>query len=153
MAVSRRVPEIADAEWRVMKLLWGRSPQSAAELTEALAPETSWKPATVKTLLSRLVSKKAIAYDKDGKQFLYRPVVGEGDCVRAESRSFLDRVFGGALTPMVAHMVEGGRVSPDELRRLRELIDSAERRQQGQAETTNGQGPAPGQRPGPGETP
>lgn len=121
------LPEIADAEWRVMKLLWAHSPRTAAEMCAALEPETGWKAATVKTLLSRLVAKKAVAYDKLGKQFLYRPAVAEGACVRAQSRSFLDRVFGGSLTPMVAHMVEGRQLSPDDLRRLRALLDEAER--------------------------
>jgi BlaI family transcriptional regulator, penicillinase repressor len=131
MPVPKKLPPIADAEWMVMKLLWERSPRTAAEVQGALEPQTGWKPATVKTLLSRLVEKRAVTYTKEGKQFLYTPLVAEGDCVRAESRSFLDRVFGGSLTPMVAHMVEGRQLSKREVSELRKLLDEAERKADG----------------------
>lgn len=119
-------PQISDAEWIVMKSLWASSPQTAGDLAEALAPETGWKPTTVKTLLNRLTSKKAVGYSVIGKAYLYTPLVSEAECIRAESRSFLSRVFDGTITPMVAHFVEDRQLSSEEIAELRALLARAE---------------------------
>ncbi len=85
--------------------------------------DPSWHPKTAKTLLNRLVKKKALAYEQAGRAYLYRPLVQEGDCVRAEAESFLQRVFGGSLQPMLAHFVEQNKLSPKELAELKRLLE------------------------------
>lgn len=122
-----KVPQISDAEWLVMRTLWEQSPRTAAQITEALETQTGWKAATVKTLLSRLVEKKALKYSQEGKHYLYRPAVGEKDCARAEADSFLGRVFGGALTPMLAHFLEREDLSKEQIEQLRAVLDKAEK--------------------------
>lgn len=122
-----QAPQISDSEWAVMKELWRRSPQSAGDIAAALAPATGWKLSTVKTLLNRLVAKKAVGFTARGKAYLYRPIVNEAACARAESRSFLDRVFNGALTPMVAHFIESDGLSQEQIRELKALLDRAEK--------------------------
>ncbi len=117
------VPKISDTEWDVMKVLWASSPLSAEEIIAQLAAEDAWHPKTVKTLLSRLVKKKALGFEKDGRAYLYRPLVREVDCVNAVSDSFLDRVFGGSLSPMLAHFVERKKMSPEHVRELKRLLD------------------------------
>jgi len=117
-------PRISDTEWEIMKVLWQRSPLSSQEIIETLNSQNrTWHPKTAKTLLNRLVKKKALAYQQDGRAYLYRPLVQEGDCVRAEAESFLQRVFGGSLQPMIAHFVEEKKLSPKELAELKRLLD------------------------------
>src|SRR5689334_10456163 len=102
----KNLPKISETEWEVMKVLWTKSPLAAEDVIAALVAQDDWHPKTVKTLLNRLVKKQALGFEKDGRAYLYRPLVREADCVRAVSDSFLDRVFGGSLTPMLAHFVE-----------------------------------------------
>ena len=123
----KRVPKISETEWEVMQVLWAKSPRSAGEIIDALvAADSTWHPKTAKTLLNRLVKKKALGYEKQGRAYLYRPLVKEADCALAESESFLDRVFGGSLKPMLAHLVERKKLSAAEIRELKGLLDQKE---------------------------
>jgi len=117
------VPRISESEWQVMKVLWTRAPRTAGEVVEALS-ETHWKPKTIKTLLNRLVRKKAVDFERDGRSYRYYPLVAERDCVRAESRSFLQRVYGGALMPMLAAFLEDQRLTEDQIADLKRILDS-----------------------------
>jgi len=119
-------PHISEAEWEVMKICWAKSPRTSQEVVEALSAR-DWHPKTVKTLLGRLVKKNALGFKKDGRAYLYQPLVTESECVAAESQSFLDRVFGGSLRPMLAHFVENQRLSPMEVEELRKLLKGKEK--------------------------
>src|SRR5689334_13611506 len=101
-----RTPSISEAEWEVMTVLWLRSPETAAEVIEALAERKRWNPRTIKTLLNRLVKKGALGFSTEGKRYLYRPKVTRAQCVRAEGRSFLNRVFGGEAGAMLCQFVD-----------------------------------------------
>lgn len=103
-----------------MKLLWAHAPRTAVELAEATSRD--WSESTVKTLLNRLVRKGALGYRREGKAFLYSPLVSEEECRTAEGASFLERVFGGSLTPMIAHFVERNELTDDELAELERLV-------------------------------
>lgn len=123
------IPKISEAEWEVMKIVWAQGPCPAAEIIEALsAGDQSWHPKTVKTLLNRLVKKRALGFKQEGRAYIYRPLVREEDCVSAASESFLDRVFGGSLTPLVAHFVENRKLSKDEIAELKRLLERQEKR-------------------------
>ena len=117
---------ISDAEWQVMNIVWQDQPVESQQVIDQLAAPNDWSPATVKTMLHRLVKKKALAFDRDGKRYLYRAVVRRGDCVRRESRSFLDRVFGGAAAPALMHLVKTSKLTDAELAELRRLLDDKE---------------------------
>jgi BlaI family penicillinase repressor len=119
-------PRISESEWIVMMELWRRSPQTSAEVIAALKDQREWGPATVKTLLNRLVGKAALGFEKQGREYSYFPIVTKETCVQAESRSFLDRVFEGALTPMVANFLEKEDLSREDLLKLRRLLDEKE---------------------------
>jgi predicted transcriptional regulator len=123
-------PPITDAEELVMRELWLASPLSAQDVADRLAARTSWKLTTVKTLLNRLAAKGAVKAVQRGKANDYTPAFTQDAWVAAQSSSFLDRVFNGALTPMVAHFFEKRRVSDAELSALRELLTQAERSDQ-----------------------
>jgi len=109
-----------------MKIIWAESPILAREVISRLSTGREWHAKTIRTLLARLVAKGVIGYQKQGRSYLYRPLLNEADCVRAESQSFLDRVFGGAVIPMLAHFLEDGRISDSERRELRLLLDEKE---------------------------
>ena len=119
----KKVPRISESEWLVMRAFWRRSPRSANDVVDELSSHTDWQPKTVKTLINRLVGKKALGFRRDGRAYLYHPLVGEAECARAESLSFLRRVYHGALTPMVANLLEDEALSDEEIAELRRILD------------------------------
>ena len=121
------LPNISDAEWEVMRVLWERSPLSANDVVQDLGARKSWSPATIKTMLNRLVKKGALAYEAQGKRYLYRPRVAQAQCVQSESRSFLERVFGGAVVPMLNQFVQTAKLSPEQIAELRRILDRKEK--------------------------
>jgi predicted transcriptional regulator len=114
--------QISDAESLVMEVLWKRSPRSAEEVVAELAREQAWQEATIKTLLNRLLNKGAIRAEKEGRRYLYAPVLARADWVHGQSRSLLDRLFGGRVAPLVAHFSEQGKLSKKDLAELKRLI-------------------------------
>jgi BlaI family transcriptional regulator, penicillinase repressor len=119
----KRTPRISESEWQVMRVLWGKSPATANDVVEALGASTSWKPKTIKTLLNRLVKKRALGFRQVGREYQYFPLVAEADCRKEESRSFLGRVYGGALKPMLASFLEDHDLSAEEIAELKRLLD------------------------------
>ena len=120
---SPRLPQISDAEWEIMKVLWDRTQASAQDVVDALATQKSWSPQTVKTLLKRLTEKGAATYDAEGRRFIYRPAVAREAAEKSESRSFLARVFDGAVTPALMHLLEMGRLTHDDIAQLKKTLD------------------------------
>ena len=123
-----RTPRISESEWKLMKICWSRSPVTAQEIIDRLSGREDWHPKTVRTLLNRLVKKGALGFRKEGRVYLYHPLVAEADCIAAESKSFLDRVFGGSLKPMLAHFVENRKFSPAEIAELKCLLKGKEKK-------------------------
>jgi BlaI family penicillinase repressor len=122
-----KLPRISDAEWSVMSVLWDRHPLTANDVVAALADKTGWSAATIKTMLNRLVRKRALKFKRDGKRYHYVPAVSRSLCIRNETRGLTDRLFGGATAAMLAHFVEDARLSRDEIDQLRQLLDRKER--------------------------
>lgn len=108
-----------------MKVIWGKAPCTASEVIRTLTKrDRTWHPKTVKTYLTRLVNKRALDFHRDGRAYLYAPLVTEKECVDAASVSFLGRVFGGSLKPMLAHFVEHKKLSAEEIRELKEILEA-----------------------------
>lgn len=123
------IPRISETEWEVMKVLWRQSPLSAGKIIELLrSADPSWHEQTVKTLLNRLIKKRALGFRKKGRAYLYQPLVSEVECVNAVSDSFLERVFGGSLQPLLAHFVESRDLSSGEIAELKRLLNKKERK-------------------------
>ena len=120
--MARHQPNISDAEWQVMDAVWLWSPVTANEIVDRLADQTDWNPRTIKTMLNRLVRKGALGFKAEGKRYLYEPRVSRADCVRAQSRSFLSRVFGGATGEALLHFVEEHDLSPAEIEQLKKVL-------------------------------
>jgi len=123
----KKLPQISDAEWQVMKVLWENEPLTANEVIDKFDGATSWKPKTIKTLLGRLVKKKAISFNKDGRAYVYYPLIAENDCVKAESQSFLERVFSGSLNVMFANFLEEKNLSMAEIEELKRILDQKQK--------------------------
>jgi predicted transcriptional regulator len=113
---------ISEAEYAVMEALWQNSPLTAAEVSDRVASERGWSLATVKTLLSRLVAKKAVATEPDGRRFLYSPTIERTDYVDSESRRLVDRLFGGRAAPLLVHLVESEALSEEDIAEIERLI-------------------------------
>ncbi|MFI5382146.1 MAG: BlaI/MecI/CopY family transcriptional regulator [Tepidisphaerales bacterium] len=123
-----KIPAISDAEWSVMRVVWeATGPVTAGEVVERLAGRHDWSPSTVKTMLGRLVRKGALAYAEDGKRYLYRARVPMEQCLKAESRSFVDRVFGGAAGPMLSYFVRSSNLSAEEIAELKRMLSGKEK--------------------------
>lgn len=115
-------PPISDAESQVMQVLWDRGQATAEEIHAALGEQTGWQGGTVKALLNRLLKKAAIAAEREGRRFRYRPVLKRADYVSQQSRSLVDRLFGGRVAPLVAHFSQNNKLSEADLEELRQLI-------------------------------
>jgi len=114
---------ISESESQVMDILWARAPQTADEIVAVLAPRHGWQEATIKTFLNRLLKKGVVRAEYEGRRYLYFPVLARTDWVDTQSRSVLDRLFGGRVAPLVAHFSEREALSRDDIDDLRKLID------------------------------
>jgi BlaI family penicillinase repressor len=118
------LPRISETEWEIMRVVWAQSPVTAADIIDQLSKDDpTWHPVTAKTLLNRLVKKGALGYDLDGRAYVYKALVKERDCVNAASSSFLERVFDGSLSTMVAHFVEHRKLSAKQVKELRKALE------------------------------
>ena len=113
---------ISAAESHVMEALWTNGPLGADDIVGAVGAAQNWGEATVKTLINRLLKKKALASEREGGRVRYRPVVTREDYVTGESQGLLDRLFGGEIAPLVAHYAKHRALAPDEVARLKRLI-------------------------------
>jgi len=121
--------KITQAEWEVMQILWNAdAPLSAAEVIARLETKANWNPKTVRTFLSRLIQKQAVhtvKRDRAGYELLhYVPLIDRASALQAKQATFADRFFGGTVHSMLAGCIQSGEISIDELRELREMIDS-----------------------------
>jgi len=126
--MSDKLVVISEAESRVMELLWQQSPQTSEEIVAALLEPTGWHEKTIKTLLNRLLGKAAISAEKDGRRYLYSPLLRREDWQQRESRSLLDRVFGGKVAPLLAHFSQHEKLTTKDVAELRKLIDSIDKK-------------------------
>lgn len=122
------IPQISEAEWEVMKVIWANSSCTANEVVEKLEGSTDWKPKTIKTLINRLAKKGVIDYtidESDKKTYHYFAKALEDECIKAESNSFLKRVFNGSLNAMLANFLSESetKLSEKEIDELKQILD------------------------------
>ena len=119
----KKLPRIADSEWRVMQVLWEHSPQTANDVVKTLSDKVKWKPRTIKTLISRLVKKGAVKVTEEGYRYQYSAAVDESAYIRSETKSFVRRVYQGTMTPAIAAFLEDADLSTKEIDELQEILD------------------------------
>lgn len=120
----KALPQISEAEFQVMKIVWEHAPVSTNQVTEYLTRTTKWSPKTIQTMLKRLVQKKALTYDKEGRVFIYTPLFGHEDYVNQESRHFLQRFYNGNVVSMVTAFMDMEELSQQEVDELKELLSA-----------------------------
>ncbi|WP_424681522.1 BlaI/MecI/CopY family transcriptional regulator [Frateuria sp. YIM B11624] len=114
---------ISEAESTIMEVLWRQAPRSAEDILAEVAPRQGWQEGTVKSLLNRLLKKEAIRAERDGRRYLYTPLLSREKYVSQESKGLLDRLFGGRVAPLVAHFSEQRKLSKKDIAELRRLLE------------------------------
>lgn len=122
------LPQISDAEFEVMKIVWKYAPISTNEITEKLLQTTNWSPKTIQTLIKRLVTKGALTYEKQSRVFIYTPLVKKSEYISQKSNSFLDRYYNGEITAMLSAYIENDRLSETEINTLRSLLSKGSKK-------------------------
>ena len=116
--------KISEAESKVMEVFWrAEAPLSAEDVVAAMDNDRDWSAGTIRTFLTRLVKKKALAAKPDGRRYLYRPLIPREDYVHTQSRDLIERLFGGRIAPFVTQFSERQRLSRDEIDELKRLIE------------------------------
>ena len=116
---------LSDSEWKLMNRLCDRAPMTIMELTAALREDTGWTKNTIITMLSRLEAKGAVRYEEGGRAKQYFPTVDREDAARAETESFLSKVYGGSLGLMVSNMVESHALTEADIAELSAILEKA----------------------------
>jgi BlaI family penicillinase repressor len=126
MIGSMKIPNISEAEWTVMEVLWERAPQTASEVAKSLSSSAGWAVNTVRTLLARLVDKGAL-HSADNRAGVreFTPAIERETMVDAAGRSFLDRIFKGAAQPLLVHFASQSQLSAEEVEQLKRLLDDS----------------------------
>lgn len=119
--------EISKTELEVMQAVWEQSPVSSSEIIDRLNKKREWHEKTVKTLLGRLVKKQALDYHKEGRQYLYFPLVSQTDYQAQASQSLISRLFEGRISPLVAGFAKQEKLSKDDVDELKQLIANWEK--------------------------
>ena len=122
----KKLPKISESEWLVMRVLWLNGSLTANEVVKELTGKTKWKPKTIKTLITRLMKKGAVKFEKEGRKYRYYPAVSQAECVRMERRSFVRRVYGGTTRPMLAAFLEDAKLSAEDISELRKILEQKE---------------------------
>ncbi len=116
------MPQISEAEFQIMKVVWESAPINTNEITEEVLKTSDWSPKTVQTLIKRLVTKGALTYEKSGRVFVYTPTIDQKEYVRYESNNFLKRFYGGNITALLSNYIEGGQLSSKDIEQLKALL-------------------------------
>lgn len=124
MAKKNKV--ISTAEHKVLEVIWERSPISASQIINALADCESWSDRTIKSLISRLVKKKVISYKQENNRYFYYPVLKKDDYLQTASLSFIQRLFGGKISPLIANFAKTEKISKEEIKELKAILRELE---------------------------
>ena len=128
---------LTEAEWKILLLLWEKSPRTMMELTRALAQETGWSKHTVITMLKRMAVKGTVRICEDGPVKTYFPAVSKDRVAREQTQTLLKRLFSGRASLLVNDMMEQGELDDEELRELQNIINRAEKQKKNRKEEPN----------------
>ncbi|GIN59332.1 BlaI/MecI/CopY family transcriptional regulator [Lederbergia ruris] len=128
----REIPQISEAEYEVMKIVWEYEPISTPEVVEKVMEIIDWKPNTIQTMLTRLVKKKALQTRKDGRVFVYTSLVQQHEYVEQKSKLFLKQFFNGTLNSMVLNFIENDQLSKEDINELKAILSEREMKEGGE---------------------
>jgi predicted transcriptional regulator len=116
-------PAISDAEAVVLDVIWRTNPITTEDIIAELSHRQDWQEPTIKTLINRLLKKRAISAVKEGRRYLYSPELARDEWLSNESKKLVDRLFGGRITPLVAHFSQERKLTKKDLEQLKALIE------------------------------
>lgn len=119
-------PQISEAEYEIMKVIWKYAPINTKDIVDIVSASKSWNMRTIHTLISRLEKKGAITHQKDGRLYIYSPVIKKEDYINMESKSFINRFFNGAVNKMVMNFIENDILSSEEIEELKNMLNKKE---------------------------
>lgn len=119
----KNLPKISEAEYQVMEIIWNNFPISTNEVINILSDKNEWSPKTIQTLLSRLVKKEALTYEKKSRSFVYSPKVKKEEYINEKSKSFLKKFYNGTLKSMVLNFIEQNELDEDDINDLKDILD------------------------------
>ena len=119
-----KLPQISEAEYEIMKILWEEYALSTNEICERAQKNRSWNQKTIHTLLSRLNNKQVISYEKRGRMYYYFPVISQNKYLEQENRHFLDRFYNGKAAPMLSALLSNEKISDSDLKEMYDMIQS-----------------------------
>ena len=120
--------KLTEPEWLIMNALWDKHPAKARDVVERLPSTVNWAYTTVKTMLDRLVEKKAVGKNKRGNIGLYEPLVSRRQARRTAMRIMLDQAFDGAFGPMMHFLVEDEKLSASQRKELIKILSGKSRK-------------------------
>lgn len=120
----KNVPSISNSELEIMKIIWKKNPISSDEIILSLSDKIDWSAQTIKTFINRLLKKKAIDYDKSGRNYMYYPLVSKKDFIKSENQSFLERIYNGAVNMLFLNFLEEEDLTEDEIEKLQNLLEN-----------------------------
>ncbi|QGQ45767.1 penicillinase repressor BlaI [Metabacillus sediminilitoris] len=121
--MEKNIPSISESEWEIMNVLWDKAPQTANDIIFSLQESTDWKPKTIRTLLDRLVQKDVVGVNKDLRVYTFYPLYTQEECQRAETESFINRIYGGTLKSMLVQFIQEDTLSDDDINELRFILN------------------------------
>jgi len=116
--------QISDSEWTIMKVIWQYHSISANEIVDHLSTEVDWAPKTIKTMLNRLVTKEIIGFTKNGRSYLYHPLISSSQTIKEENNSFIKKVYNGDFSSLLASFIEQNEFSDDEIDEFKKILES-----------------------------
>jgi BlaI family penicillinase repressor len=129
--IDQSRPELTEAEWIIMKVVWENEPCAAGTVQEALEESKDWAYSTVKTTMDRMANKSLLKITKIRNLQLFSSVISQEDAKKGEFRKMLKRAFDGALTPMMQFLLQQEDLSKDDLSQLRQFVDNAQQNAKG----------------------
>ncbi|WP_025784473.1 penicillinase repressor BlaI [Sporosarcina sp. D27] len=127
--MEKNIPSISESEWEIMNVLWDKAPQTANDIILSLQESTDWKPKTIRTLLDRLVQKDVVGVNKDLRIYTFYPLYTQEKCQRAETESFIKRIYGGTLKSMLVQFIQEDTLSEDDINELRFILNKKPKKQ------------------------
>jgi len=129
--------KLTEPEWLIMNALWDKHPAKARDVVERLPSTVNWAYTTVKTMLDRLVEKKAVGKSKRGNIGLYEPFVSRRQARRTALRIVLDQAFDGAFGPLMHFLVEDEKLSAEQREELIKILSGKSRKRENENDYTN----------------
>ncbi|MEY9870419.1 penicillinase repressor BlaI (plasmid) [Peribacillus sp. RS7] len=121
--MEKNIPSISESEWEIMNVLWDKAPQTANDIIFSLQESTDWKPKTIRTLLDRLVQKDVVGVNKNLRVYTFYPLYTQEECQRAETESFINRIYGGTLKSMLVQFIQEDTLTDDDINELRFILN------------------------------